>query len=158
MVGAVDTKIRMYDLAQSSRAEPVAVLESHVSVPRAVSVSGDGKYLVTTGRDAVVLIWDLTPTHGPSSKIGKKQKMEIPLLGTIPVLERVEAGGVVELEGETGLKVFTAGEKGVVKVWDVKSGKVVRTLAGHQTQTQTSDESGQIVQAMFVRSRFPRTS
>ena len=81
--------------------------------------------------------------------------MEIPLLGTIPVLERVEAGGVVELEGEVGLKVFTAGEKGVVKVWDVKSGKVVRTLAGHQTQTQTSDESGQIVQAMFVGSPLP---
>ncbi|KAG8891682.1 U3 small nucleolar RNA-associated protein 13, partial [Tulasnella sp. 417] len=48
---------------------------------------------------------------------------------------------------------FTAGEKGVVKVWDVNSGKVTLTLEGHTVGADSSEaveEQGQIINAIYL--------
>ncbi|KAG8943098.1 U3 small nucleolar RNA-associated protein 13, partial [Tulasnella sp. 408] len=156
VTGSVDSRVRIFDL-KLQRTDPVAILEGHISVPRSLSVSSDGKWLVTAGRDSVILVWDLYSAFSSQSVSTKKgTRVEVKLAKTIPVLERVEAAGILlaaDVGEEKGLKVFTAGEKGVVKVWDVNSGKVTMTLEGHTVGADSSEaveEQGQIINAIYL--------
>lgn len=162
ITGSVDSRIRIFDLnsrgAAKSKAD--AVLEGHVSVPRGLDVSKDGRWLISGGRDSVVLLWDLSIGH--SSSRGKpkgKGKDDIPMLvKTIPVLERVEAVGIVQadetLTGSSStskaIQFYVAGEKGVVSVWDSQKGSIIFTI-GKPTSAD-EEESRQILDAMCVPS------
>ncbi|TFK56842.1 WD40 repeat-like protein [Heliocybe sulcata] len=174
ITGSADTRIRIFDLTVASAAaktgassKPEAVLEGHVSVPRGLDVSPDGKWLVSGGRDSVVLIWDLAvkkssaQTHSAKSQKKGKEKEVLPtLVKTVPVLERVEAVGLLhpdeDLAGSTSgggskLRFWTAGEKGIVKIWDAKEGTVLFTL-GHEQDTTSDDqeEQRQILDATYI--------
>lgn len=168
ITASVDTRIRIFDLSVSAArsgaaSKPEAVLEGHVSVPRGLDVTRDGKWLVSGGRDSVVLVWDLSskPSQdgkGKSSKGKGKERDTAPVLAkTIPVLERVEAVGLLPQDdglngttsGKTKLRIYTAGEKGVIKVWDVSAGSVLYTLGQEQeTISDDQEEQRQIVDAM----------
>ncbi|KAG7099702.1 hypothetical protein E1B28_001522 [Marasmius oreades] len=166
---SVDTRIRVFELlAENRTSKPFAVLEGHVSVPRGLDVSSDGKWLISGGRDSVVLVWDLTPMKNrqslkeSSSKKGK-DKTAAPLLAkTIPVLERVEAVGLLPAEessssstpasGGDSLSFFTGGANGVIKVWDAKQGATLFSLGKEQSQPLNEDmeEQRQIVHALYL--------
>jgi U3 small nucleolar RNA-associated protein 13 len=169
VTACVDTKIRIFDLSAAAArsgaaAKPEAVLEGHVSVPRGLDVSRDGRWLVSGGRDSVVLVWDIsrrvTSDSGPgkSTKAKGKEKDGAPqLVKTIPVLERVEAVGLIRQDdnpagassADSKLQFYTGGEKGVIKVWDARKGSVVYTL-GEELDNLTDDqeEQRQIVDAL----------
>lgn len=139
--GSVDNKIRIFDLAasHSSRgAKPKIVLEGHVSVPRAIAVSTDGRWLVSGGRDAVALIWDLTA-------YGKGKLASTALVKTIPTLERVEAVGILESDVDSSVtpsfKFYTGGELGTIKIWDAWKGKVVASLAPQHAHVASNEET-----------------
>ena len=164
ITGSVDTKIRIFDLsASANKSKADAILEGHVSVPRGLDVSPDGKWLVSGGRDAVVLIWDLSPLQkAKASKDNKgkgKDKAFAPtLFKTIPILERVEAVGLLMDEDQISstsahddIRFYTGGEKGIVKIWDGRAGEVLFTLGGpkgHTTEDQ--EEQRQIVDVLYV--------
>ena len=168
VTASVDTKIRIFDLSSAAArsgaaAKPEAVLEGHVSVPRGLDVSRDGKWLVSGGRDSVVLVWDISskPVEGSQTKSSKakgKEKDSAPtLVKTIPVLERVEAVGLLrqdeDLAGTTSgtskLQIYTGGEKGVVKVWDARKGEVLYTLGQElDSISEDQEEQRQIVDAL----------
>ena len=168
VTASVDTKIRVFDLSAAAArsgaaAKPEAVLEGHVSVPRGLDVSRDGKWLVSGGRDSVVLLWDISPkpeenAKPKSSKAKGKEKDGAPtLVKTIPVLERVEAVGLLRQDddsagttsGVSKLQIYTGGEKGVVKVWDVRKGEVLYTLGQElDTASEDQEEQRQIVDAL----------
>ncbi|KAK7695029.1 hypothetical protein QCA50_002217 [Cerrena zonata] len=170
ITASVDTRIRIFDLSAAAArsgaaSKPEAVLEGHVSVPRGLDVTRDGKWLVSGGRDSVALIWDISPKptqdeKGKSSKGKGKEKAAAPLLvKTIPVLERVEAVGFLPQDdglngttsGKAKLQIYTAGEKGVVKVWDVSAGSVLYTLGQEQESiSDDQEEQRQIVDAIHV--------
>ena len=166
---SVDTRIRVWDLTQGAeqarvgkQAKPEAVLEGHVSVPRGLGVSEDGRWLVSGGRDRVALIWDMA--ENPLKKSGKgKAKETWPVLAnTITALERVEAVGILGDEVDIGestshpqhLRFFTAGEKGLVRIWDGKTGHVIRTFGEEQHVNPGDQEAqGQILDALWVALR-----
>lgn len=163
ITGSVDSKIRIFDLSTrgGAKSKADAVLEGHVSVPRGLDVSRDGKWLVSGGRDSVVLLWDLSAGPSSSSSSAKpkgkgKEKDGAPrLVKTIPVLERVEAVGLIQNDENLaststsdGIQFYVAGEKGVVSVWDCQKGSVMFTL-GKPTSTD-EEESRQILDAMYV--------
>jgi U3 small nucleolar RNA-associated protein 13 len=164
ITASADTRIRIFDLSASSLSsgrKPNAVLEGHVSVPRGLDVSLDGRWLVSGGRDSVVLVWDLSSKDQsqPSGAKGKgKDKAFTPtLVKTIPVLERVEALGLLrpdeDLTGSTSgpsrIRFYTGGEKGVVKIWDGKDGAVLFTL-GQSKILNDQEEQRQILDLMCV--------
>jgi U3 small nucleolar RNA-associated protein 13 len=168
ITACVDTKVRIFDLVaarESGRkggpAKPDAVLDGHHSVPRGLDVSSDGRWLISGGRDSVVLLWDLL--GAPATKNGKanvkgKDKAVAPvLIKTIPVLERVEAVGILspdeELAGSstsTDLpRFFTGGEMGVIKVWDSRTGLILCNLGGElNAGSDDQEEQRQILDAM----------
>ena len=165
ITASVDTRIRIFELSTPSQdkpnLKPIAALEGHVSVPRGLDVSPDGNWLVSGGRDSVVLVWDLSTIRKATDVKGKgKSKISSPkLIKTIPVLERVEALGLLHAgsglpSSSDRLLVYTGGEKGVVKIWDIQDGKVLFTLGNEQTQiSDDSEEQRQIIDVMYVSLR-----
>jgi U3 small nucleolar RNA-associated protein 13 len=154
---SVDTHIRVWDLtksAEQSRAgkqvKPEAVLEGHVSVPRGLDVSEDGRWLVSGGRDQVVLVWDMNEGQHKKGGKGKEKEAWPALVSTITALERVEAVGILGEEVDTGesssrrrhIRLFTAGEKGVVRIWDGKTGQVLRAF-GEEQEANPGDQEEQ---------------
>lgn len=171
---SADTRIRIFNLAEgsstSSGGKPAAVLEGHVSVPRGLDVSRDGRWLISGGRDSVVLIWDLHSRQPPDA-LSKKRKKSDAILGltpklfkTIPVLERVEAVGILHPQDDEEestletLKFYTGGEQGVVRVWDAKSATVAQQLGKelHGTPSEDLEEQRQITNILQVRSSIKK--
>ncbi|KZT72878.1 WD40 repeat-like protein [Daedalea quercina L-15889] len=169
ITGSVDTRIRIFDLSAiaartGAALKPEAVLEGHVSVPRGLDVSSDGKWLVSGGRDSVVLVWDISSRSPSSTKTksskgkGKEAAFSPSLAKTIPVLERVEAVGLLrpdeDLAGSPSvpgkLRFYTGGEKGVVRIWDAREGTVLFTLGHEQDGGDGQEEQRQIVDSIYV--------
>jgi len=168
ITASVDTRIRIFDLsATASRAtgglKLEAVLEGHVSVPRGLDVSSDGKWLISGGRDSVVLVWDLSSKQQPliskSSKAKGKDKAFNPtLVKTIPALERVEAVGFLHPDEDvTGsssipdrIRFYTGGENGVVKIWDGREGTILFTLGQENKISDEQEQQRQIVDILYV--------
>lgn len=135
ITGSVDTRVRIYDLLDpAAKGRPKHVLEGHVSVVRGLDVSNDdqgiGRWLVTAGRDRVVLVWDLSE---------KKPKV----VQTLLTSESLETVGLIpRLDGVDGLACFTGGEKGQVRLWDVLRGKQVAVVPGLEVEEGDEDEHG----------------
>jgi U3 small nucleolar RNA-associated protein 13 len=174
VTASVDTRIRVFNLTEGASTssggggKAEAVLEGHVSVPRGLDVSEDGRWLVSGGRDSVVLIWDLqgkaTEKEKSKTKKGKGRVGLTPtLVRTIPILERVEAVGLIAptpdedeetrtpVERVGDLRFFTGGEKGVIKVWD-GTGEVVQQFGQEHAgaASEELEEQRQIMNVMSV--------
>lgn len=154
ITASVDARLRVFDLsANSSRSgisKPIAILEGHVSVPRGLSISKDGRWLISGGRDSVVLVWDFVgnSTSSNTKRKGKGIAVSVPILiRTIPILERVEAVGIV-VDDDNRLHFFTAGEKGVVKVWDAHKGTTLFGLGDNADALSDPDEQRGITDAL----------
>ncbi|VDB84254.1 unnamed protein product [Peniophora sp. CBMAI 1063] len=168
VTASVDTRVRVWDLAKGAvlaksgkAAKPEAILEGHVSVPRGLDVSPDGRWLISGGRDGVALLWDLEGGKKGKGKGKEGDGLSPVLVNTLTALERVEAVGMLaegqEVAGvEAGvgkLRVYTAGEKGVVRVWDAKKGSVLCTLGDEQEPAgEGQEEQQQILDAIYVPS------
>ncbi|TFK41821.1 WD40 repeat-like protein [Crucibulum laeve] len=166
ITASVDTRIRIFNLTagatgSTGSSKPEAVLEGHVSVPRGLDVSADGKWLVSGGRDSVVLIWDLSSESKAQSnkKKGKNKAFSPTLVKTIPTFERVEAVGLLspeeDLAGSTSasskIRFYTGGEKGSVKIWDGREGNVLFTLGEEQNQvSDDQEEQRQILDILYL--------
>lgn len=97
-----------------------------------------------------------------------KDKVTAPTLAkTVPILERVEAVGLLrpdeDLTGSSSasdkLRFYTAGENGVVKIWDAREGNVLFTLGKEHNKISDDQEAQrQIIDVMYVLSIHPRTS
>ncbi|CAE6469273.1 unnamed protein product [Rhizoctonia solani] len=167
---SADSRVRVYDLAAAGTSSPIMTLEGHVSVPRGVGVSNDGRYVISGGRDAVVLIWDTRPPaengkpeKGGAGKKGRKNSLTPVLVKTIPVLERIEALGVLESEDSEGrLKFYTGGQKGVIKVWDAWDAKILQTfgeeIEGSSSLEDDGEESRQILDILYTPSMHSLSS
>ncbi|KAF8846125.1 U3 small nucleolar RNA-associated protein [Paxillus ammoniavirescens] len=164
VTASVDTRIRLFDLMATSRNEqgalrPIAVLEGHVSVPRGLDVTPDGKWLISGGRDSVVVLWDISSSGDRSVSKGRlKSKTVAPtMFKTIPVMERVEAVGFVNpdvsdsISEKSKFHFFTAGDKGVIRIWDSREGSVLHSLAT-DSSTVDQEEQRQIVEALYIPS------
>ena len=125
---ADDCRIRVWDL---NTRKCLHVLDGHSSVVRGVAVTEDGSTLVGGGRDRVLTVWDL-----PSGNLRQ----------TLPVYETLEGIGIVKsvaTQSDASIQsksskgkgkatvhdkqilVWTAGDSGRLRIWDVMSGQEV---------------------------------
>jgi U3 small nucleolar RNA-associated protein 13 len=147
--GSVDMRLRIFDLKkkniQSANAKPFATLEGHVSVPRGIAFSQDGKWMLTAGRDSVVLVWDIRIAERKASSKSHPHESSIHLVKTIPVSEAIEALEIIEpisslisKSNADYLQFVIAGEKGFIGIWDAHQGKLLRKLE-ERVEYQSSD-------------------
>ncbi|PVG01825.1 U3 small nucleolar RNA-associated protein [Serendipita vermifera] len=147
--GSVDMRVRIFDLKksniQSSNTKPFAMLEGHVSVPRGIAFSQDGKWMLTAGRDSVVLVWNIGNTEKNFFSKSRLSESSIHLAKTIPVSEAIEALAIIEpvpslipKPGTNPLQFVIAGEKGFIGIWDAHQGKLLQKLE-ERVEYETSD-------------------
>lgn len=164
--------------------KPEFILEGHVSVVRGISVNlassnfdgmyedtgngneeeqESGRWMITGGRDRVVLLWDFgsrldgasssgTLSAGPKSKSKKSDGKQAPkTVQTTLTNETIESVGFVDpsdllpsSSGSEGKKrslvAYTGGEKGCVRVWDVLRGKEIGKMDGPAGRGDEDDE------------------
>ncbi|TPX56305.1 hypothetical protein PhCBS80983_g04618 [Powellomyces hirtus] len=138
--GSDDCKIRVWDLHKRTC---VAVLDSHVSVIRGLDFSANGAYLVSGARDKVVCLWNMTTFE---------------LEKTVPVFETVETVGVLlgssplpesarNIDGAAAnrLLIYTGGDKGVLRLWDVMANTCVLT------QPAEPNSKHEILETIYLR-------
>lgn len=132
--GADDCRIRAWDL---KRRTCEAVLEGHHAVVRGLAATEDGTVLVSGSRDKVVNIWSIAPGTTPQ------------LRSTIPVLETIEACGLIQQASASkkgkgkandhdNLLIFTGGDSGLIKLWSFSTGKLVATQPSPAAHSDTT--------------------
>ena len=133
--GCVDGKVRVWDLQGGSKAaaKPISILSGHAGVVRGIAISPDGKTLVSGARDQTLAIY--------ADKDGRWERQEIRIVG-----ERVEALGFV-----SPTRFYTAGARGVVRLWDVKKEAPLATQAATlEEEAEEEDELSGLTDARFA--------
>jgi len=110
--GSYDRSVRLWDMQEGAS----RVGSEHTGVVNAVVWSPDGTLVASAAEDGMVLVWRATDGD---------------------LLRRFEhAGPVLALcwspNGEQLVSGAVDGAKGVVSLWDVRQGTLVRTLEGHR--------------------------
>lgn len=110
-----DGKINQYDLKNGAL---VCVYDAHYSKVTSLVFAHDNNHFVSSGRDKVIVLWELSKSVA---------------LRTLAVYEAIEVitrlptkFRVPNFNSEPdGIYVASAGERGVVRVWDIKKAKEV---------------------------------
>lgn len=150
-VGSGDCRIKLWDLSSKKL---VGLFEGgHVSIIRGLEITRDGLKLVSGSRDKVLIVWSLSE----SAQTGGNQ-----ILKTIPIYETIESIGLIyppeppDQEQPTRKKskknskvlqsgnldhqsssprsplIYTAGDKGFIRLWNLDSGELVDSEENHQ--------------------------
>lgn len=128
-----DDCIHVYDLSNSTK---IAKLSSHCSTVTAFDFCSKQKFLISTSRDKIAIVWDLSiETFGS-------------IVRTIPVYESIESlyilskeqsKQLIKLDSMKNRTLFaTIGEEGCIKFWDTKTGSILLTQG---TEPLSSDRS-----------------
>lgn len=117
LFGAGDnTKIFGWDITTG---QEKIILSGHFSKITSLNFHEDGNYLISSGRDRVLILWDIST--GTSIRV-------------LPVYEGIEGIFMISakclptfitLRKSDGIYVASAGEKGIVKIWEMKMGKQI---------------------------------
>ena len=132
--------------------EPVKKFSGHISKITAISFSHDGKYFVSSSRDKVLILWDFV-----------KEKQ----VRTVPVYEGIECAVVlpydlqlpngVELKDESKVYVASAGEEGIVKVWQMNDSKMIYKQAS-SIISKASEKGGLAITQMLYNEQLQQVA
>ena len=152
--GSTDQTVRLWD-AQTGAC--THILQGHTKMVYCVDWSPDGRFLASGSNDGSVRIWEM---QQDTNRIGSEHAVPIDDVvwspdGTLiasggedglvlvwratdsELVRRFEHAGVVGAlcwspNGEQLVSGSSAGEQGVLSIWDVRRGSLVRKLEGHR--------------------------
>ncbi|KOB73897.1 Katanin p80 WD40-containing subunit B1 [Operophtera brumata] len=138
---ADDTKIRSWN---SKNGKEVSVYSGHFSKITSLQFTPDGEFMVSSGRDRVLILWKLNETKA---------------LKVIPVYESIEGTVLMpaafkipnfnkKLETD-GIYVACAGEKGVIKVWNMLMSKLMFEQKNSLVTAATEEGGLAVTHLMF---------
>ncbi|RLU18922.1 hypothetical protein DMN91_009280 [Ooceraea biroi] len=111
-----DTKIHGWDTVTG---QEKVTLSGHFSKVTSLNFHENGNYLISSGRDRVLILWDIP--SGTSVRV-------------LPVYEGIEGAFMISVNNlpafvnvrkKDGVYVASAGEKGTVKIWEMKTGRQI---------------------------------
>ncbi|XP_071440764.1 transducin beta-like protein 3 [Hetaerina americana] len=104
-----------------SLSQPVFILKGHFSAITALEFDSGNNYLISAGRDKVLIVWDLTNNGAVVRTVPTFESIEsmvsVPKAHKLPCLKSKDVG--------KSLCVATAGENGVIRFWQVEKGREV---------------------------------
>lgn len=131
---SVDGRVRVWDLndrPKQGAQKPTATLGGHMSVVRGLSISSNGKRLISGSRDKTICTWEMNGRGAWSLK------------ETIAGGEGVEACAFMSGDDDV---FYTGGTSSQVRLWSFASGSVVRHQPGAPPLTGAGqdDEEGDL--------------
>ncbi|CAG9786172.1 unnamed protein product [Diatraea saccharalis] len=114
---ADDTKIRSWN---SKTGKESILYSGHFSKVTSIQFTSDGEYIISSGRDRVLILWKLNES---------KALKVIPVYESIEVCILLPSSFIIpnfkkKIEME-GIYVACAGEKGVVKIWNIEKNRLM---------------------------------
>ncbi|XP_049869443.1 transducin beta-like protein 3 [Pectinophora gossypiella] len=142
---ADDTKIRSWN---SKTGKECMTYSGHFSKVTSLQFTSDGQHMVSSGRDRVLILWNLNESKA---------------LRTVPVYESIEDTLLLpssfkipnfkkKLEME-GIYVACAGEKGVVKIWNIQMSRLMYEQTNSLVSPSTEDGGLAITHLLFNEAR-----
>jgi WD40 repeat protein len=98
----------------------LVVQTGHSASVDALAFTGDGRWLVSSGHDDSVRLWDLS--NGRQVRILGMHMREVETLAVCPV----------------GSCVVSGGNDQVLKIWEIPSGRLIQTFVGHTAGVKTA--------------------
>ena len=117
------------DVLDAGTGERLHRLAAHREAPRALAISDDGRLLATGSPDRTIRIWDLE--RGIQVAKLEASENEVRALVFTPGGRQVVAGDGWKPVEQLNVANFVMPEHSPIRVWDVASGELVRTLEGH---------------------------
>jgi WD40 repeat protein len=127
VTGAGNGALQVWD-AETGR--EVGKLGAHGQDIRGVVFSRVGGHLASSSGDGKVKLWDATNLWDATRPNGKKE-------ARLTLNARVPGPSLNVAFSPDGERLATGSEKNLVKVWDVRTGKVLQTLPGHRGDVYT---------------------
>lgn len=142
---ADDTKIRSWN---STNGKESVIYSGHFSKVTSLLFTSDGEHMVSSGRDRVLILWKLNESKA---------------LKVIPVYESIEAALILpqtfkipnftkKFETE-GIYVACAGEKGVIKVWNMQMSRLMYEQSNSLVSPATEEGGLAIQHLLFNQAR-----
>ncbi len=146
--GRRDGKIALWDTAREGGPR---LIEGHTGYVYAVTFDRDAKRLASAGRDGTIRLWTLEPPRCERVLTGHEgpiQSLAFASGGSLVIGGGADTACAWKLDGALvftfahgapvtqvaahGLRAATAGGDGVVRIWDLKTGKQFHALTGHE--------------------------
>ena len=105
---------------QQKRLNPIRFLQEHTDAVQGLALSPDGKTIASASDDGTVKLWELAAGNQNSIKEIKDQ-----------------GGWVRAVVFLSDRQIITAGQDKNIKIIDIASGKIVKTLTGHTNLVHT---------------------
>lgn len=139
--GSHDNTIRVWDLQTR---ECLQVLEGHTLCVNSVAITPDARVIASAGRDAEIRIWNRQTGECtrviPSPNLGDedftRKRKPGGLLGSSGIKELFGIMGKYKLDfmavalDKEGKRLVSAGEDGILRLWDVQTGECTREFKG----------------------------
>jgi WD40 repeat protein len=139
VTGSIDNgAVQVWDAGTGRGVGP---LDTHGSAIRGVVFSRDGEHLASASSDGTVKLWDAKRLDNQPQD-GKKE-------ARLTLRARVAGPGVSVAFSPDGRRLATGGEENTVKIRDVRDGRELQTLRGHNGEVYavafSPDEEGRWV-------------
>ena len=106
------------------------VLRGHSERVQGIAITRDGQWLVTSGLDREIRIWNLA--SAAAARVVRAHKFQVSCADTSPdgLLLVTGGDGAKEVDVSGGGKRMEMDQ--TVRIWDVRTGRLIRTLAYHR--------------------------
>jgi WD40 repeat protein len=105
---------------QQKRLTPARFLQEHTDAIQGLAISPDGKMIASASDDGTVKLWDLASDN------------------SLPIKEIKDQGGWVRaVTFLSDRQIISAGQDKNIKIIDIASGKILKTLTGHTNLVHT---------------------
>jgi WD40 repeat protein len=121
VTGKSDGAVQVWD---GETGQQVGTLGTHEREIRGVVFSPDGQHLASTSSNGIVKLW------GDAKRLDKK-RLDERKDARLTLRARVAGPGLNVAFSPDGPWLATGGEENTVKIWDVETGRELRTLRGH---------------------------
>ncbi|XP_034948506.1 transducin beta-like protein 3 [Chelonus insularis] len=124
--------------------EVKVLLSGHFSKVTSLSFCSDGKHLISSGRDKVLILWNIV------------QKTSVRILpvyegleGTFIIPSNINFPGCKDKDKSKGIFVAGAGEKGFVTIWEMRSGREIYTQMNSLVPAAKEDGGLSVTHLLF---------